>query len=581
MSEEKKRYSNFLFVRDIWHFLKIYKKEFFFLSFLLVLSSLLGLIPAIILSKIIDLFANSDIRINQFYIYLFLLLAIMISDTLIRHTAKYYFSLYTNKIQKYAKVESFEKVMQGDLVWHDKENTGNKLQKIMEGDNSIGRFMDFYINKGIQIIVDITGIILIFAFFNIKYALLAILFIISYLTFELILNKKISKKSLEVNITKEKATGKAFEFSSNISTVKSLGMELLSNKQIALQEEKVLQAKKDKRKASSQKWVTVQIIAVIFYSIFIYLVGKDIISGILSIGSIVIYITYIRNLQNVLNIISSESMNFIDIKYGLFRMMEIYRSIPNSDDKDAVELKDWKKIKIKDVSFKYKNENILDKINLEIKKGQKIGIVGISGSGKSTLFKLLLKLYSPQHGEILFDDTPISKIKRESLIKRISIVLQETELFNLSLKDNITISSQSVDYNKYEKALLLSQLSPIISKLKNKDMSLVGEKGVRLSGGERQRLGIARAIYKGSDIIILDEATSNLDYETERKILDSFYKELKDKTLIISAHRLLTLKSVDKIFYIQNGKVIEEGSYEELVNKKGKFYSLLKNRSSN
>ena len=154
-------------------------------------------------------------------------------------------------------------------------------------------------------------------------------------------------------------------------------------------------------------------------------------------------------------------------------------------------------------------------------------------------------------------------------------------MFNLTLKENITISSpESIDYNRYEKAIKLSQISDVISKLKNKDLTMIGEKGVRLSGGERQRLGIARAIYKGSEIIILDEATSNLDYETERKILEAFEREMKGNTLIVSAHRLTTLKNMNKICFIEKGKIAEVGTYNELINKKGKFYNLLKNRQT-
>ena len=574
MKRQHPNYPNTEFTKDLWHFLKLYKGEFIFLTILLIISSLLGLVPAIILAKIIDLFSSPNISINIFYIYLLFLVGVGITDTIIRHTSKHYLALFTNKIQRYTKVESFEKIMQGDLVWHDKENTGNKIQKISKGESSLGNFMNFYINKGVEIVVNLVGIITIFAFFSLKYALIATIFIICYMFFELRLNKKVAKKSLEINIAKEKASGKTFEFSSNISTIKSLGMELSSNKQIAMQEEKVLLAKKDRRKASTQKWIVVQIIAVLFYSIFIYFVGKDILIGALTIGAIVIYIDYLRRLQGVLNTISSESMNLIDIKYGIFRMMEIYKAVPEINEDNAKNLNSWNEINVKDLNFKYKTEGVLDNFNLNIKKGEKIGIVGKSGSGKSTFFKLLLKLYLPKKGMIYFNDKPINMIKKDSLIKKIAIVPQETEVFNLSIKDNITISKAGrVDYEKYQEALKASKVDKIISKLENKDLSLIGEKGIRLSGGERQRLGIARAIYKDSDIIIFDEATSNLDYETEKDIQESIDK-LKDKTLIVSAHRLPTLKNMDKIIFIDKGKVVESGTYNELLRKRGEFYNL-------
>ncbi|PIN91166.1 hypothetical protein COU61_02400, partial [Candidatus Pacearchaeota archaeon CG10_big_fil_rev_8_21_14_0_10_35_13] len=325
------------------------------------------------------------------------------------------------------------------------------------------------------------------------------------------------------------------------------------------------------------KWIIIQTVATIFYVLFIYLVGKDILIGTLTAGSIVIYMAYVSKLQRLLNTVSSQSQRMIDIKYGVMRMMEIYNLVPEINEEGAKPLKKWEKIIIKNISFKYKEEGVLKKFNYTINKGEKIGIVGRSGSGKSTLFKLLLKLYLPQEGMIYYDKKPINKLLRESIVQKYSIVPQETEVFNVSLKENIEYSNPEVKNEElYKKALRVSMMEPVVEKLTEKDETLIGEKGVRLSGGERQRLGIARAIYRDSDIIILDESTSNLDYETERRIQEGINKELIGKTLIISAHRLTTLRGMDRIIVMKNGKIIEEGKYEELLKKKGEFFSLWK-----
>jgi len=311
--------------------------------------------------------------------------------------------------------------------------------------------------------------------------------------------------------------------------------------------------------------------------LFVFLVGKDVWIGVLTVGSIVIYIQYINRLQNVLAMISRESLALIDMKLVLHRMMDIFKEIPEIEEEGAKNFRDWNQINIKDVKFKYKDEGVLNDFNLTINKGEKIGIVGKSGSGKSTFFKLLLKLYLPQRGMVYFDNRPVTNLKRESILNKISIVPQDTELFNLSLRDNIKISRLNRgNLNLYKKAVSASNVDKIISKLKNKDLSLIGEKGIRLSGGERQRLGIARAVYKDTDIIIFDEATSNLDYETEREIQESIDK--LDKTLIVSAHRLSTLKNMDKIIFIDKGTIVEQGTYQELLNKKGEFYKLWKSQ---
>jgi len=571
------KYTNQEFIKDLWYFIGKRKKEFIGWSIILTIGTLLGLAGPIILAEIINFFTNNTGQsISVFYILLGIYLGRGILYTIVRHTGKYFMALLTNKYQKELKVESFEKVIQNDLFWHEKQNTGEKIEKVSGGEKAIGNFMNFYINQGLGAIISLIAIIIIFSFFNIKYGIIAILFIIIYLAIEYIMNKKVAEKTLEAKIAKERASGKAFEFSSNISTIKSLGIESASSSQIARKEQKLLEAKKAKRKASTKKWVVVQLVAILFYSLFILLVGKDILAGAMTVGAIVIYIDYIRRLQETLNMISRESMNLINIKYSMYRLMQIYKAIPQIDESNTKDLKDWNEIKIKNLGFKYKSEEVLENFNLNLKKGQKLGIVGKSGSGKSTLFKLLLKLYLPKQGAIYFDNKPIESLTRDSILEKFSIVPQETELFNLSIKQNITISSQNIiDYDKYDKAIEASQLDSVIKKLKLRDLSLIGEKGIRLSGGERQRLGIARAIYKDSDIIIFDEATSNLDYETEKNIQKQLDK-LENKTLIVSAHRLSTLQNMDQIIVLSKGKVIEKGTYKELINKKGYFYELWK-----
>jgi len=450
------------------------------------------------------------------------------------------------------------------------------MQKISRGEVAFKRFMSFYYNNGINMVVSLIGILVVFSYFSIKYALLAFIFAFCYLFAEIKYNRVLAKKTLSLNKIKEKAVGREYEFSSNISTIKSLGMCKESNKQIKKNANKVFRASIDRGRLMNFKWITIQSIGAIFFVIFIFLVGRDILIGVLTAGAIVIYISYVERLKGILNIISNQADILIEAKYDLSRMMQIYNLTPEIDEKNAKDLKKWDEIKVKDLAFKYKNEGILEGFNLEIKKGSKIGIVGKSGGGKSTFFKLLLKLYLPKAGMIYFDGKPITKYKQSSLANKVSIVLQETELFNLSLKENVLISRGGICNQKaYEEAVRVSKVDAIIKKLKKGEKSLLGEKGVRLSGGEKQRLGIARAIYKGSDIIIFDEATSNLDYGLEKDIQDGLDK-LRGKTLIYAAHRLSTLKNMDEILFLDKGRVIERGTFDQLIERKREFYKMWK-----
>lgn len=574
-SEEK--YSYWRFTKDLWIFFKKFKGEFILYTILLVFAYALDLLPPIILAKIIDFFSGDFVSLKPFYNLLLLLLGLSVLATILRHISKYFLAIFNNKVQKHAKVEVFQKMIQNDLVWHENQNTGEKIEKIDNGKSAIGKFMSFYINQGIPIVVSFAGVITVFSIFGLKYSLITLLYIVLYLLFEFRMNKILSMKSYKARIAKEKASGKSFEFSSNISTIKSLGLEKRAVEQINLTEGDVFRERKNRRGTDARKWAGIGIISAIFYAIYLYFIGNDVYAGILTVGSIVVYVEYIRRIQRaVLGTISSQALNIIEIKQGIQRMMGVYHSLPEIDESKAKGIGKWDKIRFENVSFSYGSKKILDDFNLQIKKGEKIGIVGSSGGGKSTFFKLLLKLYLPKSGKILIGKRNILSIKRESLLNKISIVPQETELFNLSLKENIKISKPGrFDKQKYKEALEKSQLDEFVSRLSLKDLTLIGERGAKLSGGERQRLGIARAIYKDSDIIILDEATSNLDYETEKKFQDAI-DALKGKTLIIAAHRLTTLQNVDRIVFFEKGKIVEEGTYEELINKKGKFYRLWK-----
>jgi ABC-type multidrug transport system fused ATPase/permease subunit len=572
--DHKPDYANFQFLKDLWYFLKFRKWGLIYFTFILVFAFSTSLISTLFIAKIIDFFVGGGTDIFLFYRYLGYIVGLTIGGTLLRHYGKHNMTLLGADIQKNAKVEAFDKILQGDLAWHEGGSTGAKMESVNEGVNRIGGFVGFWRRRGIDIIVKIIGVLGVFALINLKYAFIAIIYMFVHLFIEFKLNKKVVERTKELRKAIELSSGKAYEFSANIGTVKALGIEKSSGKQISDREEAVLRGKYLKRKATTTKWLAIQIVAGLFLGLFLFLVGRDIFIGVLTVGAIVIYVNYVDKFTTALRSISEEIDRLINIKYGLYRMMKIFHMFPEIDESGARSLRKWRSINIKDLSFKYKEKNVLNKFNMKISKGEKIGIVGLSGSGKSTLFKLLLKLHLAKKGDIYFDKKSISEIKRNSILKKISVVPQETELFNLTLRENITISGEKFDLAKYKQALQISQVSNYINRLKDKDLTFVGERGVRLSGGEKQRLGIARALYKDSDILIFDESTSNLDYLNEGKILNAINRKLKDKTLVVAAHRLTTLKSMDRILFIERGKVVEEGSYEELLLKKGKFYKL-------
>jgi len=230
-------------------------------------------------------------------------------------------------------------------------------------------------------------------------------------------------------------------------------------------------------------------------------------------------------------------------------------------------------IKFKDVTFKYNSEEteVLKGINLNILGGKMTALVGHSGAGKSTILNLIPRFYNCNEGDITIDDQSIYSSKIHSLRKNISLVSQDTTLFDDTIKNNIAYADLEASQEQIEEAAKYSFANEFIEKLPNKYDTLIGENGVRLSGGEKQRLSIARAILKKSSIILLDEATSSLDAETENKIQKAINYLTKNRTTIVIAHRLSTILNSDKIYVIEAGKIIGEGKHEELL-KDSKVY---------
>ena len=231
-------------------------------------------------------------------------------------------------------------------------------------------------------------------------------------------------------------------------------------------------------------------------------------------------------------------------------------------------------IEFKNVSFSYGGENVLDSISFKVNKGERVALVGSSGSGKTTVARLAARFYDTKSGEIFIGGINIKDFEKESLMKKIAFVFQNSKLFKMSLRENLLIGKPDATDEEIESALINSGSKEIIERLENGLDTVYGTKGTYFSGGEAQRLSIARAFLKDADIIILDEATAFADPENEHLIQESFKKLSKNKTTLMIAHRLSTVIDADKILVIDKGKIIEEGKHADLINMNGHYKKL-------
>jgi subfamily B ATP-binding cassette protein MsbA len=247
-----------------------------------------------------------------------------------------------------------------------------------------------------------------------------------------------------------------------------------------------------------------------------------------------------------------------------------------SDENGAIDLEEFKEeIEFRNVRFGYQDKEVIKGIDLKIKKGQTVALVGASGGGKSTIASLLARFYDPTSGEVLIDGIPITKYKAESIRRHMGFVSQDSILFNESVRNNIGLGSNGVQMERVETAAKIANAEEFILKLENQYDFIVGEGGNKLSGGQKQRLAIARALFKNPPILILDEATSALDTQSEKLVQDAINKLMENRTSLVIAHRLSTIQKADRIVVIQNGVIVEQGTHDELINAGGVYKALV------
>lgn len=322
--------------------------------------------------------------------------------------------------------------------------------------------------------------------------------------------------------------------------------------------------------AKKVSWISplMFLISAIIIAFILYYGTHLIFDGKMTQGAFVAFITSLLMLYKPVRTMGQILTNVQNVFVAMGRIFELFDYYPEiKDSENPVELAELKNsIKFNDVSFEYiKGQEVLKTVNLEVKKGETVAIVGASGCGKSTLANLLPRLYDVKSGSILIDDINIKNIKLSSLRKLISIVFQDNFLFTGTIKENILISNPNATEAELENVINASNLKDFISSLPNGIDTVIGERGVTLSGGQRQRIAIARAMIRNSQIIVLDEATSSLDNESELTVQKALDNLINNKTVITIAHRLSTIKNADRIIVLNSGQIVEQGTHEELL----------------
>ncbi|MBN2585182.1 ABC transporter ATP-binding protein [Patescibacteria group bacterium] len=311
--------------------------------------------------------------------------------------------------------------------------------------------------------------------------------------------------------------------------------------------------------------------------------GYLVLTGKLMIGDLILFVAYLGRvlgpLGSVMQIYDSIQVGMVSIQ-RLFKIWDYKDEVTDVLGAEPIKVSEGG-IEFKQVGFSYKNTKkfkgekvVFKNLNLRIEPREVVALVGPSGVGKSTFVKLLMRFYDPVKGQVLIDGQDIKHVTQRSLRKHISAVMQDVAVFNNTIGYNIKYGKPAATDQQVTEVAKIANLFDFIVSLRKRFKTMVGEKGVRLSGGERQRLAIARAILKDAKIIVMDEATSALDSENEKKIQDAMWKLIEGRTTIIVAHRLSTVKRADRIVVFDKGKILEQGTHEELMKKSGYYRRL-------
>lgn len=523
--------------------------------------------------KILDAFQYQTLTLKPIIIYGVLL----IISTVFGYLDNYPEQKLKHGLYLDFKLQSLRKMQTIDYLEYQKLGTGNLIQKIEEGATSSTEvIMSFYLNVLRKLLP--TALFSLIFIYQVKKEL-TIFILIGYL-FVIIISNLILKKLYNL---KEKILVNS-EFL-NRHLVNGL-MELVvfrTNKKYNLE----IEIAEDGIKNIVDNKVKIKLVHELFFSLFELIVSilqviilAYAVKTNLTVGAIVTVISLIGKSYQPIAIFNVE---YVDYKLN---KMAVKRYLDFLNLKDDLSLTTGKKLKnfspsitFKNVTYKYPDskKTLINNLNITIKKGELIAIVGETGSGKSTIIKLIIGLLKDYQGKILISNEELTKLNLNELYNHITYISQESPIFSGTLRENIVFDKKATDA-EIQKVLKLVSLEKFYQRLENGLDTELGERGVKISGGERQRVALARLFFANTNLIILDEATSALDNITEKEVMANIMQNSKDKTLIIIAHRLETIKNVNKILVFSNGEIKETGTYQELLNNKKYFYDLVNSK---
>lgn len=547
------------------------KKMIIFYILIGITINFLNLYSVTYYQKILDAFQYQRLTLTPLIIYGVLL----ILSTILGYLENYPEQQVKNKLYLDFKLQALKKLKTIDYLEYQKLGTGKLTQKVEDGASSSRDILVNFYLKTLRYLLP-TGLFSLIFIYQVKKELVLFIFlgyVIVIITSNLILKRlyRLKENILDNQELLNKHLVRGF-------------MELVVfriNKkydtEIKITEEGIKNIVNAKTKIKLVHEIFFTVFALIVNILKVVVLAYSVLNSTLSVGAVVTVLSLLGKAYEPIAIFNVE---YVDYKLNKVTVKKYFEFLDLKDDQSLTTGKKIKQvegtIEFKNVSYSYlKEKKLIENLSLKINKNEKIALVGESGSGKSTIIKLIIGVIKNESGKILVDGNDLSKLNLNDFYENITYISQESPIFDGTLRENLLLDKNISD-KEIKEVLKLVSLEKFLNRLEKGLDTELGEKGIRMSGGERQRVALARLFFDNSKIIILDEATSAMDNITEKEVMKNILKRLKNKTIIIIAHRLETIKDVDKIFFLKEGKILEQGTFKELLQENTYFKELYK-----
>ena len=563
-----------------YHFLKFLKPYWIYQSVVFVLM-IIGTVSSLAfpyIMKIIidDVFPNKDYEL--LISLLLLLLGITAGNIIIGFCSNYLFAYINNRIMLDIRSHLFDHLIQLPLSFYDRNKSGDVVYRMS---NEVDRIQSFITSSALSLVHNLLTLIgLTVALFWLNWQLfLASVIVIPFLILNILYFQPKIKDITERGQKKgSEVMSYLIERFESVQLIQVYNAYHYENNRLLSQLNSLMDISMQNVTCSGAMRSISRFLTSLTPAIILGWGGHKVMLGVMSLGALVAFLQYLSRLFEPFRNLNHLYVELIRVSVSMKRVFEFLEIDiqERSDSSVTSPFSFQKEIAFTDLNFGYNGQPVLQDFSLRLEKGKKYALVGSSGCGKSSLVNLLCRFYESDTGAITIDHTPITHIKLYDLREHIGLVTQENQVFHDTIWDNIRYGKPESTPEEVHRAIKIAGLDGFIEKTEDGALTLIGDRGNTLSVGQRQRIAIARAILRDSNILILDEATSALDSESEGEIIANLQDLYEDKTMIVISHRLSTIQQADEVICLDGGRVVERGTHEELMEKKGHYWRLFR-----